>query len=64
MSAVFAVVVDGCDLWLLYLGGMYPSRVRGVVMSLLGRGGSPGLSGASVDGENGGGERLPCRRYR
>lgn len=28
-------------------------------MSLLGRGGSPGLSGSS-DGEKGGGERLPC----
>jgi hypothetical protein len=62
VSAVFAVVDDGCDRWLFCLGAMYPSLVRGLVMSLLGRGGSLGLSGASVEGENGGGERLPCRR--
>jgi hypothetical protein len=63
VSAVVAVVVDGSDRWPLYLEPLYPSLVRGVVMSLLGSGGSPGLSGASVDGENGGGERLPRRRY-
>jgi hypothetical protein len=33
-------------------------------MSLLGSGGNVGLSGASVEAENGGGDRLPCRLYR
>jgi hypothetical protein len=59
VSIVFAVLVDGWD-WCDDLNLPYESRLRGVVISLLGSGGTPGLSGASVDGEKGGGDRLPC----
>ena len=56
VSPVFAVLVDGWYWWLLYLGALF----RGVVMSLLGRGGKPGLSGSSFRPKGGGGDRLPC----
>lgn len=62
MLLVKAVFVDGCDRCDLYR--LLLPLVRGVVMSLFGNGGSPGLSGASVEGENGGGDRLPWRLFR
>lgn len=61
---VLAVVVEGCDRWWpRYRADEYPSRVR--VMSLLGKGGSPGLSGALFDEEmeKGGGDLLFLRRF-
>lgn len=58
--AVF--VVDGCCLCDLYRLLAVSFECRGVVISLFGIGGSRGLSGASVDGDIGGGDLLPLRR--
>lgn len=58
---VLAVLPEGCCLCVLYrllpVSLMYP----GVVTSLFGIGGSWGLSGASVEADMGGGDRLPWR---
>lgn len=56
---VLAVVVEGCCLCDLYRLLPVSLMYRGLVKSLFGIGGSCGLSGASVDGDIGGGERLP-----
>lgn len=59
---VLAVIAEGCFLCVLYRLLALSLMYRGVVISLLGIGGSCGLSGASVDGDIGGGDRLECRR--